>query len=221
MKTCVILLAFTVLACSGGDARDTTLANDGKGNANVDNDRGFFAPKSTTLGAQSTFRATMSQQLHSRINQPNETIKASVASDVKDDKGRVAIPAGSTVTMRIVKLEPSSVQVGENGRLQLEVVSVNVRGKDVPVDATLGAIPHHMEGRGITTDEAGRVAGGAAVGAIIGQAIGKNTKSTVIGGAVGTAAGAAVAVKYAQKDVVVEQGAAFTITLRAPVKVAL
>jgi hypothetical protein len=216
----VAALAVTLCACSSGDARDTTMSG-GNANANVNNDRGLFKPSSTTLAAATTVRATMSQQLHSRYNKPDETIKATVAADVKDGNGRVAIPAGSTITMRIVKLEPSSVQVGENGRLELAVVSVSVRGKEVPVDASIGAIPHHMQGRGITKDEAGRVAGGAAVGAVIGQVIGKDTKSTVIGGAVGTAAGAAVAVKYAQKDVVVEQGAAFTITLKAALKVAL
>jgi hypothetical protein len=223
MKSFIVLsaLSVTLVACTQGDARDTTLANEGKSSANVNNDRGIFRPASATLAASTSVPATMSQQLHSRTNKPNEIIKASVSSDVKDANGRVAIPAGSVITMRIDKLEPSSVQVGPNGRLMLEVVSVNVRGKEVPISGTVGPIPHTMQGRGITTDEAARVAGGAAVGAIIGQAIGKNTKSTVIGGAVGTAAGAATAAKYAMKDVVVAPGAAFTITLRESVRVTL
>jgi hypothetical protein len=221
MNKSLLFLSVATLACmgcSGGEARDTTLA--GNANPNVNNDKPR-APTTATLVAATKVSAKMSQQLHSRYNKPNETIKATVSADVKDASGSVAIPAGSVVTMRIVKLEPSSVQVGENGRLQLAVVSVNVRGKDMPIDATLGAIPHHMQGRGMTKDEAARVAGGAAVGAAIGQIIGKDTKSTVIGGAVGTAAGAAVAVKYAQKDVVVDQGATFTITLAKPVTVSL
>ena len=222
MKNSVMVLTFALAACSGGEARDTTLSGSNpNANANNDRPRSTKSATSTTLAASTSIRAKMSQQLHSRYNKPNETIKATISADVKDVQGATAIPAGSVVTMRIVKLEPSSVQVGENGRLQLAVVSVNVRGKEVPVEASLGAIPHHMQGRGVTKDEAGRIAAGAAVGAAIGQIIGKDTKSTVIGGAVGTAAGGAVAVKYAMKDVVVEQGATFTITLSAPVKVAL
>jgi hypothetical protein len=224
-------LAVIVAACSGGEARNTDLAASGT-TPNVNNDRPAAntpAPtrpvanvaRTTTVRSGTAVPSTMSQQLNSRTTAPNSEFKATVASDVKDASGRVAIPAGSAITMRVVKLEPASQNVGPNGRLELAVVSVNVRGREVPISGTVGAVPHRFEGRGITKDEAARVAGGAAVGAVIGQVIGKNTKSTVIGGAVGTAAGAAVAVKYAMKDIVIDSGAAFTITLTAPATVTL
>jgi hypothetical protein len=230
----LLSLAVIAAACSGGEARNTDLAASGS-TPNVNNDRPAAnapakanpapvrpaAARTTTVSSGTSVHSTMSQQLHSRTTAPNSEFKASVASDVKDASGRVAIPAGSQVTMRIVKLEPASQNVGQNGRLELAVVSVNVRGREVPISGTVGSVPHTFEGRGITKDEAARVAGGAAVGAVIGQVIGKNTKSTVIGGAVGTAAGAAVAVKYAMKDIVIAAGAPFTITLNAPVTVAL
>lgn len=225
----VLSIAVIAAACSGGEARNTDLAASGS-TPNVNNDRpAANAParpaanvsRTTTVRSGTSVSSTMSQQLHSRTTPPDAEFKATVAADVKDASGRVAIPAGSQITMKVVKLEPASQNVGPNGRLQLAVVSVNVRGREVPVSGTVGAVPHHFEGRGITKDEAGRVAGGAAVGAVIGQVIGKNTKSTVIGGAVGTAAGAAVAVKYAMKDIVINAGAPFTITLTAPVTVAL
>jgi hypothetical protein len=230
-KLSVLSLAIIAAACSGGEARNTDLAASGT-TPNVNNDRPAAnvpakstpvanVARTTTVRSGTSVSSTMSQQLNSRTTQPNSEFKATVAADVKDASGRVAIPAGSPITMRVVKLEPASQNVGPNGRLQLAVVSVNVRGREVPVSATVGAVPHHFEGRGITKDEAGRVAGGAAVGAVIGQVIGKNTKSTVIGGAVGTAAGAAVAVKYAMKDIVIDAGAPFTITLTAPITVAL
>ncbi|HVZ47212.1 MAG TPA: hypothetical protein VG916_00385 [Gemmatimonadaceae bacterium] len=177
------------------------------------------ARRSATVAASTTIKVTMRDSLNSRVDKPDQHVRATVASDVSDASGRVAIPAGSPVTLAIVKLEPGSDQVRPEGRLELATISVTVDGKTIPLHATIGPIPHHMKGRGLTKDEAGRVAAGTAVGALIGQAIGKNTRSTVVGGAVGAVAGGAVAVRYAYRDVIVDPGATFTLTLTQPVVV--
>lgn len=160
--------------------------------------------------------ASIQDELSSRTNKPDEIVRAVTSANVNDWNGKLVIPAGSPIALRIVKLEPGSDQVRPEGRLELAVVSVVVNGTTYPLTATLGPIPHTMKGRGITTDEAARVAAGTAVGAAIGQIIGKNTKGTVIGGAVGAVAGGAAAARYAYRDIIVAPGTAVTITLTGP-----
>ena len=78
-----------------------------------------------------------------------------------------------------------------------------MHGDAHPITADLEPVTHHLQGRGVTKDEAERIGAGTAIGAVAGQVIGKSTKSTVIGGAVGAIVGTAVAVHYAYRDVVV------------------
>lgn len=202
----VVLAVLAACAADTGDARAALPPGASRG--------------ASRLAARATMRLVMRSALNSRVNKPGELVRASVASDVTDDHGRVVIASGTPVALRIVKLEPGSDQVRPAGRLELVVVGITLGGRDVPLHATVGPIPHRMKGRGITTDEAGRIAAGTAVGALVGQAIGRNTRSTVIGGAVGAVAGGAVAVRYAYRDVVVDPGATFTITLTQPLVVA-
>jgi hypothetical protein len=166
-----------------------------------------------SLSSGTRVDATIQDALSSRTNKPGETLRATVSGDVRDDRGGVVIPAGSAATLTIDQLEPGSDQVRPEGRLSLVVSSVTVNGQTYPVTANLEAVPHHLQGRGVTTDEAARVGAGTAVGAVAGQLIGKNTRSTVIGGAIGAVAGTAVAVRYAYRDVIVSAGTPIVFTL--------
>lgn len=206
LKTLVIgSLSLILASCGGGTGAgsgDTSAAAASAGSSS-----------GRSLASGTRIEATIENALSSRVNKSGETVRATVSSAVADDQGRVVIPAGSVVTLVIDKLEPGSDQTRPEGRLMLDVRSVTVNGETFAVNGTLGPIPHEMQGRGITKDEAGRIAAGTVIGAVAGQAIGKNTKSTVIGGAVGTVAGGAVAVRYAYRDVVVAAGAPVVITL--------
>ncbi len=209
-----VLLSLTFVACTSGAAKDassTDVKPAGKS--------GIFASADRSLASGTRVNATIESALSSRTNKPGETVRASVSSDVKNARGTVVIPAGSTVQLTIEQLEPGSDQVRSEGRLNLVVNSVTVKGQVYPVSANLSPVPHSMKGRGITTDEAARVGAGTAIGAIVGQAIGKNTKSTVIGGAVGTVAGGAVAVRYAYRDVIVSAGTPIVFTLERSLNV--
>ena len=132
------------------------------------------APASHTLASGTTVGGSIQSALSSRTNKPGEAVHASVSGDVKDSRGNVVIPAGSMINMTIDKLEPGSDEVRPEGRLMLNVNSVTVNGREYPVSATIGPVPHTMKGRGVTTDEAARVAAGTAIGAIAGHAIGGN-----------------------------------------------
>jgi len=202
------LLALSVAACTGGAAKDA--ANDGAA-AGSRPSGGMAAERSLASGTR--VDATIQNGLSSRTNKSGETLRATVSGDVKDAGGRVVIPAGSIVTLTIDKLEPGSDQVRPEGRLSLIVNSVMVNGQEYPLAASLEPVPHTMQGRGITKDEAARIGAGTAIGAAAGQVIGKDTKSTVIGGAVGAVAGGAVAARYAYRDVIVSAGAPIVFTL--------
>jgi len=178
------------------------------------------APAERSLGTGTRVSASMQSGLSSRVNKSGELVRANVSSDIRDARGNVVIPAGSTINMTIDKLEPGSDQIRPEGRLMLNVNSVTVNGREYSVNASLDPVPHTMKGRGITTDEAARVAAGRALGAIVGQVIGKIQKGTVIGGAVGAVAGGAVAAKYAYRDIIVAPGAPITITLNQSLTVA-
>jgi hypothetical protein len=206
------MLALALMACGGGTPDEKAAARKQPGAAPV--------AAARSLAGGTRIEASISDALSSRTNKSRETVRASVTRDVADDRGRVVIPAGSVVTLTIDKLEPGSDQVRPEGRLQLIVSSVTIGGESYPLSATLDAVPHQLVGRGITKDEAARVAAGTAIGAVAGQVIGKNTKSTVIGGAVGAVAGGAVAARYAYRDVVVSAGTPIVLTLMQPLKVA-
>lgn len=204
------MFALGLAACSGSDAKEVP-AGTGNGAGTGTGARPAATTRTLTSGTQ--IAISIQDALSSRTNKSGETVRATVTGNVSDSRGNVVIPSGSTVTMTIDKLEPASQQVGPEGRLMIDVKSVTINGETRAISATLGAVPHQLVGRGITTDEAARIAAGTAIGAAAGQIIGKNTKSTVIGGAAGAVAGGAVAAKYAFRDIVISAGTPTTITL--------
>ena len=209
------MLALALAACTGGAAKD---AGTNAASANAISGGAGIAGRELASGTRVT--ATIQQGVTSRTNKAGETVLAVVSQNVTDENGRVVIPAGSNVTLRIEQLEPGSDQVRPEGRLSLVVASVTINNETYPLDATLEPVAHHFEGRGITKDEAARIGAGTAVGAIAGQVIGKNQKSTVLGGAIGAVAGTAVAVRYAYRDVVVSAGTPIVFTLTQSITVA-
>lgn len=202
------MLALVVAACTPGAAKDAPMDD-----ADAASTAGGVAKAGQTLASGTSVTATLQQSITSRRNKAGEVLQALVSQDVTDERGRVVIPAGSAIALRIAQLEPGSDQVRPEGRLALVVTSVTINGETFPLDAALEPVAHHFEGRGITKDEAARIGAGTAVGAIAGQVIGKNQKSTVLGGAIGAVAGTAVAVRYAYRDVVVSAGTPIVFTL--------
>ncbi len=196
-------------ACGSGAAKDAPPGADGAAGGSARTGAAARSLESGTLVS-----ATIQTALNSRTNKAGETVRALVSANVADARGRTVIPAGSTVLLSVVQLEPGSEQIRPEGRLVLAVRSVEIDGQSYPIAGTLAPVAHHFEGRGITKDEAARIGAGTAVGAVAGQVIGKNTKSTVLGGAIGAVAGTAVAVRYAYHDVVVSAGTPISFTLQ-------
>ena len=236
-RTHLATLSLAVLAaCSGGGkansasadslSRDLSRPEAPTGNAMNDRPAATPAPKPAkakpakaaptprTLAAGTLIEAAIADSINSRHDKPGKTVTAAVARDVKDRAGRVVIPAGSLVTMTVTELAPAKSKSAADGKLALEVNSVNVRGRVYALDADVDPVAHELKGRGVTAGEVEKVGVGTAVGVLGGRIIGGNTKGAVIGGIVGAGAGTAVAVQTASRDVVVRPGTTVKITLR-------
>jgi hypothetical protein len=166
-----------------------------------------------SLAAGTTFTATAIDSISSRHNKVGQTMQVRVAADVADSRGRVVIPAGSVVTLRIAALAPSENKSDNVGTLSLVPTSVAIGGNSYDIEGSVSGVESTLKGRGVTAGDAAKVGAGAAAGAAAGQVIGKKTTPTIIGAVVGAAAGAAIASNTADRDVVVASGASMTIEL--------
>jgi hypothetical protein len=172
-----------------------------------------------TLGSGTRINATTQRTISTRNDKAGGTFTASVSSDVKDAKGRVVIPAGSTLNLTITELQPANDKSKADGRITVLVSSVTVGGQTYPISAGITSMAHTLKGRGVGATEVEKTAAGAVIGGIAGRVIGGSSKGTVIGAVVGGAAGAAVAVETANRDVVVLAGTPMVVSLNGPLTV--
>ena len=175
--------------------------------------------RTLTLGSNTSIEATTQRTISSRNDKVGETFTASVSSDVKDGRGRVVIPAGSTINLTITELQAANDKGKADGRITVLVSSMTVGGQTYPVSASITSMAHSLKGRGVGAAEVEKTAAGAVLGGIAGRVIGGDKKGTIIGAVVGGAAGAAIAVQTANRDVVVVAGTPMVITLNEPVTV--
>jgi hypothetical protein len=142
-----------------------------------------------------------------------DEVTATVGSDVKDASGRVVIPKGSKVVLKVTAIKPSDSKSDTTGTLTLDAVGVEVGGSDRPIVATISGVRTKLQGRGTDANDVAKVAGGTAAGAIVGRVLGGSSKGAIIGGIIGGAVGTQRAVETKDRDVVLPQGTAVTLTL--------
>ena len=166
-----------------------------------------------TLAAGTSITAATDAEITSKTNKPGDEVTATIGADIKDASGRVVIPKGSKVVLRVTAIKPSDSKSDTTGTLTLDAVGVDVNGNERPIVATISGVKTHLQGRGTDATDAAKVAGGAAAGAIIGRVLGGGSKGTIIGGVIGGAVGTQRAVETKDRDVVLPQGTAITIKL--------
>ena len=194
-------------ACAGASAKP--IAGGGKGAAGL------------SLSSGTGIEATTERTISSRHDKAGDTFTATVTSAVQDGRGRVVIPAGSTLTLLITDLQPANDKSKADGRITVAVTSVAFEGASYPMNAEITSMAHTLKGRGVGATEVEKTAAGAAIGGIAGRIIGGDSKGTIIGAVVGGAAGAAVAVETANRDVVVPAGTPITVSLTTPLTVTI
>ena len=222
-----------LVGCSGGDRNETAADSLGRdlslmqgdsthalgdradgsggasnGSSSSSSDR---SASGRSLAAGTTITATTNSRISSATNKVGETLTATVSSSVKDGSGRVVIPAGSTVHLRITALHESENKSDETGTLALAVQSVEIGGKSYPLDGTVH-VARTLVGRKTNINDVAKVGAGAGVGAVAGRVLG-GSKGTVIGGVLGGAVGAQRAVETKDRDVVVASGSTARIEL--------
>lgn len=132
------MLVMCLAACSSGAAKTA----------------GENAPPEQALSGGTRVRATIQNAVSSASNVKGDTLRAIVSGNVNGPHGGVVIPAGSSAKLTIALLEPGSDHTTPGGRFALKVSSVTVNGEEYPVTADLEPVPHHLEVRATSTNEA-------------------------------------------------------------------
>jgi hypothetical protein len=173
---------------------------------------------SRSLSAGATISASTTAEISSVKNKVGDTVTATVANDVKDNAGRVVIPAGSDVTLKVTAIKVSENKSDKTGTLTLQPTSVTVNGTSYPISARIDSVGTHLQGRKTGAGDIAKPAAGAAVGAVVGRVLGGSTKGAIIGGVLGGAVGAQRAVETKDRDVVLPEGTTVVLVLEQPFK---
>jgi len=171
------------------------------------------APAPRALAPGTTIMASTNAEIRSHKNKVGDTVTATVASDVKDNSGRVVIPAGSEVVLKVTAIKESENKSDKTGTLTLQPTAVSINGRSYPISATIEGVTTELQGRGTNAGDIAKPAAGAAVGAVVGRVLGGSTKGAIIGGVLGGAVGAQRAVETKDRDVVLPQGTTVTLSL--------
>jgi hypothetical protein len=165
------------------------------------------------LLAGTSFSATTDAEIRSRKNKVGDEITATIGTDVLDTSGRVVIPMGAQMTLRISAIKVSENKSDTSGTVRLKVKTLSINGRSQPVKASIARLQTHLEGRKINAGEVAKVGAGAAIGAVLGRVLGRSKKAAVIGGVMGGAVGAQRAAETRDRDVVAPRGTVVTLTL--------
>ncbi|MGE0354751.1 MAG: hypothetical protein AB7Q69_16165 [Gemmatimonadales bacterium] len=164
------------------------------------------------LAEGTSITGTVNDSINSRHDKAGKLVTVSIPADVKDENGRIVIPAGSVAHFTVTEIAPAENKSQQDGKLTLSLTGVTIGGQNYPVAGTSVSVQHEVKGRGVTAGDAAKVGAGAAVGAIAGRIVG-GKRGTVVGGAVGAAVGTGAAIQTADRDVVVAPGAEIVFTL--------
>jgi hypothetical protein len=171
-------------------------------------------PASTaSLAAGTKLTATTTAEVRSNKNKVGDTVTATIAEDIKDNTGRVVIPAGSAVVLKVTAIKESENKSDKTGTLTLQPTSVSINGQSYPVSARIDSVGSQLQGRKTGAGDIAKVGAGAGIGAVVGRVLGGSTKGAVIGGVIGGAVGAQRAVETKDRDVVLPEGTSVTLVL--------
>ena len=121
------------------------------------------------------FDVRLQNPLSSKTNEVEDRFEATTLVDLKDDRGRVLVPAGSTMRGVVSSVKRAS-RLERTGSMTVAFDRVTINGRSFPMRAT---VTQALESEGIK-GEAEKIGIGAGAGAILGA---------IIGGAKGALAG--------------------------------
>jgi hypothetical protein len=154
----------------GDDRRPTDSARTSSGTGNVGRSQN---PNEIPVGTE--FDVRLSSTLSSKTAQVEDRFEATTMVDLRDERGRVLVPAGSTMR-GVVSSVNKATRVDRKGALTVAFDRVTINGKSYPIRAT---VTQALESEGIMGEKE-KIGIGAGAGAIIGA---------ILGGAKGALAG--------------------------------
>ncbi len=183
----------------------------------VEEEPGFIgkllgSPNRLVITVPETTRLDLSlgTELSSETAQAGDEFTATLGSPIEIE-GIEAVAAGSRIQGHVSHAAGAG-EVSGRGAITLELDSISLPDAG-RVD--LQAEPISFEARGTRKKDAGIIGGLAGVGAVVGGIIG-GKKGAVIGGAAGGGAGTTVVLTTKGEEVILEEGASFSVRLRAP-----
>ena len=191
--------------------RDDRFDNDRRENDRRDNDR-RDADRRDMIPSGTVLSVRMVDSVDSERDRVGQTFQASLDEPVTAADGRVLVPRGADVLVKLVDDQQSGKIEGRT-ILTLDVVSLRINGRDVDIDTT-----SVTEQSGSRTTRSAKVIGGTAVlGTIIG-AIAGGGKGAAIGAASGAGVGTAAQVATKGQRVRIPSETRLTFTLQQPVR---
>lgn len=130
-------------------------------------------PNEIPVGTE--FDVRLQSSLSSKTSQPEDRFEATTMVDLQDERGRVLVPAGSTMR-GVVTSVTKATRLERTGRMTVSFDRLTINHRSYPIRAT---VTQALESEGIR-GEAGRIGVGAGAGAILGA---------ILGGAKGALAG--------------------------------
>jgi type IV secretory pathway VirB10-like protein len=152
----------------------------------------------------------LSSSLSSKTAKIGDPFGATVASNVVAN-GRIAVPAGTRVSGKVVQVISGSRSIGAVPALGLEFDQLELDdGQVVPITGTL-----NEQGASEKVQDSAKIVGGAAAGAVIGHQVHTNSGGTIVGGLLGGAIGALVA-RNTGSEVQLAAGSQLTLNTADP-----
>jgi hypothetical protein len=171
-------------------------------------------PQTAVISSGTDLAVRLQDALDSGVNKTGDSFEAILDEDIKVD-GKVAVPRGSTITGRLVKV----VRSGRvEGRAEMALTLKEIRVRDASYAITTTTISSTAEST--KKQDALKIGGGAGIGAAIG-AIAGGGKGAAIGAAVGGGAGTAAVVGTRGKEVKYASEQRLTFGLKGDLEVPL
>jgi hypothetical protein len=186
----------------GEERRSTTPTSTGGGGGTVARSSN---PNEIPVGTE--FDVRLGNTLSSKTAQVEDRFEATTIVDLRDERDRVLVPAGSTMR-GVVSSVTKATRTERKGALTVSFDRVTINGRSYPLR---GTVTQALESEGIK-GEAGKIGAGAGVGAIIGGILG-GAKGALLGVLIG---GGGTIAATEGKDVVLPAGSVLRVKFDQP-----
>jgi len=168
-------------------------------------------PTANEIPVGTEFDVRLQNPLSSKTNEVEDRFESTTLVDLTDDRGRVLVPAGSSMRGVVSSVKRAS-RLERTGSMTVAFDRVTINGRSYPMRAT---VTQALESEGIK-GEAGKIGVGAGAGAILGAIIG-GAKGALAGILIG---GGGTIAATEGKDVELPVGTVLRVRVDAPLSLA-